>query len=79
MKIISNYLGKQKGVTKKELDSTCDMCKLLDGRTRDIYLNFMFSILLPKFGKAMKKCPIVKDSVYTYVNISINAAPIPFG
>lgn len=55
------------------------MCKLFQGKARDIYLNFMFTVLFPKFGKPIKKCPIEKDSIYTYENISINAAPIPFG
>lgn len=47
-------------VNSKILDSSTDMCKLFQGKSRDLYLNFMFNVLFSTYGKTIKKCPIEK-------------------
>lgn len=66
-------------VNSKILDSSTDMCKLFQGKSRDLYLNFMFNVLFSTHGKTIKKCPIEKNSCYEYFNISLSTVPIPFG
>lgn len=76
--IHSRLLDRPKIYTKI-LESSTDMCKLFEGKSRDIFLNFMFNVLFPTYGNSIKACPIEKNSYYEYKNISLNSIPLPFG
>lgn len=66
-------------IKTKILDSSTDMCRLFEGKSRDVYLNFLFNVIFSTFGKTIKRCPIEKNSYYEYFNISLSTLPIPFG